>query len=1010
MFMMKRYSLFVFLFSLIAILGFIGGIQAKAAGTNVVHVWSPPSGTPANPTFTVQVKPSDEATWMDLYEYNVKVGHQDGTNFDSSYVNVDFSGSLDVKVTYNAGTISSYNITPSSYGIQAVQTGNTLTFSTVQDNLSPRKIVIRVNDSWDTGVMHILTNPLETNAPSQTASNVYLINPGDAIPLELPAGKDTYYFKAGEHTLPKGSWAEVDLGAVYAVDKIGLEQAPLYTNGPAYPNKFIIESKVNAGDAYTTLYDGTSNSLLGSITKSFPAKNARYVRLRLQGSNTTSGYLFSNTVTEFKVIQAGGTTNLALNHGIAGAFPSYTQLFDGSTTTQFGSKNGYGNWHPGESFYISKNNTTVYVEPGAVVHGSISSDGVSNVTIKGRGILDGSLLQHANPSPGEGRTGAIWLNNGSDNTIEGITIQDACMWTVVMNFSTRPTVRNVNIITYVANADGIHFSGSTNGLVTGSFVRTPDDNIVMYHYGPTSLNTVQNSVLWGDDAHTLLIGLGTEPNANITDLTFQNLDVLAQQGVVDLTKFNGVMKLWPNGGNEIRNVLFKDIRIEAFRDPSKSVVFQFRTDERFAGEGNGRISNVTMDNITYKGSGELTSLLSGVSSTNDVRDIYINNYTRNGILVTDQASGNITSAGNVSNVNYTYTANFNSDAAGSAPAGWTSSPGITVQPDPSASDQSVRVSKTTSTAISSSKSLPPTSGIVTVQAKMKIVDKTNWKSLAILNASGTELMQVGFDSAGNIYSNNGSTWTAFMPYNTNQWYDIKVEMNTATDQYNLYMDGVLKAANQSLEVATTNVANVMFTSGEAAAGTYYFDGVKVSFLHTIIDSDFNSDTIGNAPSGWTSTSGATVQAVPSSTDKSVKMLKTTGSIVNSYKTIGAMSGIVTVQAKMNIANKTNWKSLAIYNSAGAELTQVGFDSGGNIYSNNGNVWSALKPYNINQWYDVKLVINTMTDTFDLYVDNVLINANKSLESATHDISRVGFVSSEAPTGGIFYFDNVIITN
>ncbi|GGA04141.1 hypothetical protein GCM10008018_57570 [Paenibacillus marchantiophytorum] len=406
----------------------------------------------------------------------------------------------------------------------------------------------------------------------------------------------------------------------------------------------------------------------------------------------------------------------------------------------------------------------------------------------------------------------------------------------------------------------------------------------------------------------------------------------------------------------------------------------------------------------------MTSLLSGASSSNDVKDIYINNYTRNGILVTDQASGNITSVGSVSNVNYSYTANFNSDVAGSAPAGWTSSPGITVQPDPSASDQSVRVSKTTSAAISSSKSLPPTSGIVTVQAKMKIVDKTNWKSLAVMNASGTELMQVGFDSAGNMYSNNGSVWTAFMPYSTNQWYDVKVELNTATDQYNLFIDGVLKASNQSFEVSTANIGAVMFTSGEAAAGTYYFDQVKVSFLHTIVDSDFNSDTIGNAPSGWTSTSGATVQAVPSMADKSVKMLKTTSSIVNSYKSISAMSGIVTVQAKMNIANKTNWKALAIYNSAGTELTQVGFDSGGNVYSNNGNVWTALMPYNINQWYDVKLIINTSTDTFDLYVDNVLINANKSLESATNEIGRVGFVSSESPVGGIFYFDNVTIAN
>ncbi|MNI33052.1 hypothetical protein D3C73_869800 [compost metagenome] len=177
-----------------------------------------------------------------------------------------------------------------------------------------------------------------------------------------------------------------------------------------------------------------------------------------------------------------------------------------------------------------------------------------------------------------------------------------------------------------------------------------------------------------------------------------------------------------------------------------------------------------------------------------------------------------------------------------------------------------------------------------------------------------------------------------------------------------------------------------------------------------MDNDFNVDLIGNAPSGWTSTAGVAVQAIPNAIDKSVKMNKTTSSAINSYKSITPLSGIVTVQAKMNINNKTNWKSLSIYNSSGVELTQVGFDIGGNIYSNNVNVWTPLMPYNINQWYDVKVIINTDTDTFDLYIDNVRANANKSLEVATNDIGRIGFVSSEAPTGGIFYFDSVTVTN
>ncbi|UKS27006.1 glycosyl hydrolase family 28 protein [Paenibacillus sp. HWE-109] len=623
---------------------------------NIVHTWSPPAGIAMNPTFTVQIKPANETEWTDLFVYNVSLGHQDGTKFDSSMVIFDFSGTIDVKVAYHGGRVNCYDIRPNSYGIDAAQVGNTLTFSTTQNEDSPRKIVIRINDSWNTEDLHILTNPLETDVPSECAPNVHLIHPGDAIPLQLPEGKDTYYFKPGQHTLPQGSWLEVDLGAEYMIDRFDLRQTILQMQGLgmeplSYPNKFVVETKVQADEPYTAAYDGTNNTDTGYLTRTFAPKKARYVRLMLLGSNVASGWVFSNSIGEFKVYEAGGTVNLALNRAIAGAMPSYIHAVDGNEHTGYETSSNYGNWHSGESFFISQNDTTVYLAPGAVCYGSISSDEVDRVTIRGRGILDGSQLQHTNPNPGEGRTGAIWLSSGCDNLVEGITLIDPTMWAVVMNFSTRPVVKNIHIIAYEVNADGIHFSGSSHGLITGVFIRTPDDDIVMYHYGKTSLNTVQNSVLWGDDAHTILIGLGSVADAHISDLTFQNIDVLNQQGVYILDKFTGVLKLWANGGNHIRNIVFKDIRIDAFRDPYKAAVFQFRTDERFPGDRDGGIiQNITLDNVTYQGAGEQKALLKGVNQVSCVKDVYITNYKRQGKLVVDVISGHIDVQDHVSNV------------------------------------------------------------------------------------------------------------------------------------------------------------------------------------------------------------------------------------------------------------------------------------------------------------------------------------------------------------------------
>ncbi|MFP3422462.1 hypothetical protein R0K19_24130, partial [Bacillus sp. SIMBA_161] len=89
----------------------------------------------------------------------------------------------------------------------------------------------------------------------------------------------------------------------------------------------------------------------------------------------------------------------------------FAALTDGSASTPYASTSGYGNWHAGETFFI-REASTVYLAPGSLVHGGFASDGVSDITIRGRGILDGSTLTHDVIGQGEVRTGAIWLTGG----------------------------------------------------------------------------------------------------------------------------------------------------------------------------------------------------------------------------------------------------------------------------------------------------------------------------------------------------------------------------------------------------------------------------------------------------------------------------------------------------------------------------------------------------------------------------------------------------------------------
>ena len=635
---------------IIFLIGILIGLTTFVKSQSQLVTWSAPAGTASNNTFSVQVRKSGDSSWTDLFEYNVKVGHQDGSINNSSMVNFDFSGTVDVKITRNNGPINTFDIRPLSYGVSASQDQNTLTFSLAQDLTAPRKVVVRINDSWETEVLHLLTNLPKIDGPSENSANVLSINPGDPVPHKLPDGKDTYYFKAGNHTLPKGLWVELDLGATYSLDRFDLHQGDY--RGMEGKVKFTIESKLSSDDNYSTLYDGKNNSDTGNVSGAFAPAKARYVRLKLLGNNADGKYIFASLINEFKIFASGNSTNLALNKAVAGAMVGYEHAVDGDLSSSYKSSSGYGNWHAGESFFVGQDSTTVYIEKGAVVKGSIMSDGIDQVAVKGRGILDCSELKHTSQLR-EGRTGAIWLISGKNNLVEGITILDPPMWSVVMNFSEQPKVFGINMIGYAVNADGIHFSGCNNGIVDGVFIRTPDDNLVMYHYAKASGNLFTNSVLWADDAHIILIGLaGNEGNQPISNLTFGNLDILNQQGVYDLDKFNGCLKLWPNGGNTISNVVFNNIRIDPFRSPEKSAIFQFRTDERFSGEGNGKIRGVSLIDVNYRGSGERKSLLKGTGAVNNVADVQFINYKRNGSYVVDDSSGNIQRETFVNNVNY----------------------------------------------------------------------------------------------------------------------------------------------------------------------------------------------------------------------------------------------------------------------------------------------------------------------------------------------------------------------
>ncbi|WP_461071931.1 glycosyl hydrolase family 28 protein [Streptomyces pseudoechinosporeus] len=163
----------------------------------VIHPTLP--SVPLNTAFTVKVRPAG-GSWQRLDAYLVKLdlidpltGRHQAQN--SSMAAFDFSGTVEVEVTYTKGGFEKARIRPDSYGIKPEVLGSTLRFTLDQ----PRNLVVQLDDKiFD--CLHLLANPIEQNPPQQGDKKVMYFGPGlhthPDRTLKVPSGT-TVYLAAG---------------------------------------------------------------------------------------------------------------------------------------------------------------------------------------------------------------------------------------------------------------------------------------------------------------------------------------------------------------------------------------------------------------------------------------------------------------------------------------------------------------------------------------------------------------------------------------------------------------------------------------------------------------------------------------------------------------------------------------------------------------------------------------------------------------------------------------------
>lgn len=290
---------------------------------------------------------------------------------------------------------------------------------------------------------------------------------------------------------------------------------------------------------------------------------------------------------------------------------------------------GPGVHEPDKNFKVP-GGKTVYLAGGAVVKSTLVCDHVENVRILGRGVLY---------QPDRG----IQITFSKNIDIDGIMVINPQHYTVFGGQSQGITVRNLKSFSSRGWSDGIDVMSCSDVLVDGVFMRNSDDCIAVYghrwdYYGDVRNITVQNSSLWADVAHPIMIGTHGNPENPevIENLVFKNLDILNHDE--PQIGYQGCFAINVSDENLVRNVRFENIRVDDF-ERGQLVNLRVTFNKKYAKAPGRGIENILFKDITYNGSRANMSVISGYNEQRAIKDIVFENLKINGQYIWDEMPG-----------------------------------------------------------------------------------------------------------------------------------------------------------------------------------------------------------------------------------------------------------------------------------------------------------------------------------------------------------------------------------
>lgn len=282
---------------------------------------------------------------------------------------------------------------------------------------------------------------------------------------------------------------------------------------------------------------------------------------------------------------------------------------------------------------VHEDNTVIYFEQDAVLHGNIHAKGCNGITICGLGRV---CMERYNRGMGENYEKSIEIVGCKNVVIDGIIVDDSVVWNMKIMGCDDVDIKNVKIFGCRGNSDGIDVCGSRNVTVSDIFTRVWDDSFVVKAFDTGNLENVifKDSVLWNDFARPIEVGVELRADS-VKNVRFENIDILHS------TTGYPLMGIHHGDRARVSDIVFKNIRIE---DAPGAQLADIRitdsvwnTDDKM-----GDIRNISFCDISLMSDGDnnilpSNSRIEGFGSENDIQNISFHNISINGKAITDAA-------------------------------------------------------------------------------------------------------------------------------------------------------------------------------------------------------------------------------------------------------------------------------------------------------------------------------------------------------------------------------------